>query len=161
MYSADTVKHSLQYLYRGTVFKCGNDGKTVERLLRRLNFSTLAAAFSQRTERVYAYQTWEKENSPLEFRGQDLFGQPAVLLYEDLFYFTVRWTSLCLRTTDRAFEIWLKEDGNLVTVSRMGVNYDKGAYKTEFREIRGYPYVSGLELNLERLTEELLALCGE
>ena len=58
MYSADTVKRSLQYLYRGTVFKCGNDSKTVERLLKRLNFAALAAAFSQRTKRVYAYQTW-------------------------------------------------------------------------------------------------------
>lgn len=160
MYSADMVKNSLRYLYRGAVHEAGYDRKTVKRLLKRLNYAALAAAFSQRTERVYAYQTWDRETSPLEFRGQDLFGQPAVMLYEDLFFFTVRWTSLCLRTADRAYEIWLKEDGNLVTVSRMGVNYDKGEFKTEFREIRGYPYVCGLELNLERLTEELMALYG-
>ena len=159
MYSADLVKKSLRYLYRSAVHEAGYESGAVERLLGRLDFAALADAFSQRTRHIYAYQTWEREAAPLEFRGQDLFGQSAVLLYEDVCFFTIRWTALWLRTMERAFEIWLKEDGNLVTASRVGLNWDKGAFRTEFREIRGFPYVCGLELRLERLTEELLALC--
>ena len=161
MYSAELVRHAMRYLYRGAVHENGYDRAAVERLLKRLDFTALASVFSQQARRVYAYQTWDRDASPLEFRGQDLFGKTAVLVYEDLFFYTMRWTSLWLRTAERAYEIWLKEDGNLVTVSRVGVNHNRGEFKTEFREIRGFPYVCGMELNLERLTEELLALCGD
>ena len=155
MYSVRTVKNSLRYLYRGAIHENGYPRDTVDELLRELDFKALSAVFRRNARRVYAYDTRENHAVPLEYRGKDLFGKQAVLVYED--------TLSCVMGTvlsSHAYEVWLKEDGNFVTVSRVSVNYERGNYETEFREIRGYPWGCGLDLNLERLTAELRELCG-
>ena len=155
MYSEETVRNSVRYLYQGAVHECGCSEDTVEDLLKKLDYHALASVFQKNARRVYAYDTREGQSVSVEYRGQDLFGQRAVPLYE---------TMLCcgagIVTASHTYEVWLKEDGNLVTVSCVAVNYERGEYETAFREIRGYPFGCDLELNLERLTRELRELYG-
>ena len=46
-------------------------------------------------------------------------------------------------------------------VARVSVDCGGGAYCTEYREDKGDPWESGMNLDLELLTEELLALSAE
>ena len=156
MYSEKPVKNSLRYLYRGAIHEAGYAGEAVELLLNRLDYAALAAAFQQRAERVYAYQIRDGESTPMSFHGRDLLEQQAVRLYENASVPASKTSGEI--ETGGSFEIWMKEDGNLVTLYCVSVRFEKGGFKTEYREIRGYPFVRGLTLNLERLTEELRGL---
>ena len=156
MYSEKLVKNSLRYLYQGAIHEAGYAGETVELLLGQLDYAALADAFQQRAERVYAYQIRDGESPQLNFLGRDLLEQRAVRLYENASVPASKTSGEI--ETDGSFEIWMKEDGNLVTVYCVSVRFEKSGYKTEYREIRGYPFVRGLTLNLERFTEELQGL---
>ena len=138
MFSEHTLKYSLRYLYRGAVHEYGCNEKDANALLEQLDFRKLASAFRQKARRVYAFEALKDGVSPPEFRGRDLFGQWAVRVYNDV-------TPLkddSLPTLSRAWEVWMKEDGNLVTVSCI-TNTD--SCETRFREICGYPF--GCALN--------------
>lgn len=148
MFSEHTLKYSLRYLYRGAVHEYGCNEKDANALLEQLDFRKLASAFRQKARRVYAFEALKDGVSPLEFRGRDLFGQWAVRVYNDV-------TPLkddSLPTLSRAWEVWMKEDGNLVTVSCI-TNTD--SCETRFREICGYPFGCALNPKLEDVTEQL------
>ncbi len=148
MFSEHTLKYSLRYLYRGAVHEYGCNEKDANALLEQLDFRKLASAFRQKARRVYAFEALKDGVSPPEFRGRDLFGQWAVRVYNDV-------TPLkddSLPTLSRAWEVWMKEDGNLVTVSCI-TNTD--SCETRFREICGYPFGCALNPKLEDVTEQL------
>ena len=148
MFSEHTLKYSLRYLYRGAVHEYGCNEKDADALLEQLDFRKLASAFRQKARRVYAFEALKDGVSPPEFRGRDLFGQWAVRVYNDV-------TPLkddSLPTLSRAWEVWMKEDGNLVTVSCI-TNTD--SCETRFREICGYPFGCALNPKLEDVTEQL------
>ncbi len=148
MFSEHTLKYSLRYLYRGAVHEYGCNEKDANALLEQLDFRKLASAFRQKARRVYAFETLKDGFSLPEFRGRDLFGQWAVRVYNDV-------TPLkddSLPTLSRAWEVWMKEDGNLVTVSCI-TNTD--SCETRFREICGYPFGCALNPKLEDVTEQL------
>ena len=148
MFSEHTLKYSLRYLYRGAVHEYGCSEKDADALLKQLDFRKLASAFRQKARRVYAFEALKDGVSPPEFRGRDLFGQWAVRVYNDV-------TPLkddSLPTLSRAWEVWMKEDGNLVTVSCI-TNTD--SCETRFREICGYPFGCALNPKLEDVTEQL------
>lgn len=148
MFSEHTLKYSLRYLYRGAVHEYGCSEKDANALLEQLDFRKLASAFRQKARRVYAFEALKDGVSPPEFRGRDLFGQWAVRVYNNV-------TPLkddSLPTLSRAWEVWMKEDGNLVTVSCI-TNTD--SCETRFREICGYPFGCALNPKLEDVTEQL------
>ena len=148
MFSEHTLKYSLRYLYRGAVHEYGCNEKDANALLEQLDFRKLASAFRQKARRVCAFEALKDGVSPPEFRGRDLFGQWAVRVYNDV-------TPLkddSLPTLSRAWEVWMKEDGNLVTVSCI-TNTD--SCETRFREICGYPFGCALNPKLEDVTEQL------
>ena len=148
MFSEHTLKYSLRYLYRGAVHEYDCNEKDANALLEQLDFRKLASAFRQKARRVYAFETLKDGFSLPEFRGRDLFGQWAVRVYNDV-------TPLkddSLPTLSRAWEVWMKEDGNLVTVSCI-TNTD--SCETRFREICGYPFGCALNPKLEDVTEQL------
>ena len=148
MFSEHTLKYSLRYLYHGAVHEYGCNEKDANALLEQLDFRKLASAFRQKARRVYAFETLKDGFSLPEFRGRDLFGQWAVRVYNDV-------TPLkddSLPTLSRAWEVWMKEDGNLVTVSCI-TNTD--SCETRFREICGYPFGCALNPKLEDVTEQL------
>ena len=150
MYDTRTVQHSIRYLYRGTIHEHGCAPETVNALLRQVDCKALAVVFNRDARRVYAYETQGKRPLSLLYRGQDLFGQRAVRIYEDVDAFTSG-----LPSASHAMEVWLKEDGNLVTTACVRQHYNPGEYDTEYREIQGYPWGCALDLKLEALTENL------
>lgn len=155
MYDARTVRNSMRYLFRGAVHEHGYKPETVNALLREVDCAALAAVFRRAARRVYAFETRGRHPLPPLYRGQDLFGQWAVRIYEDVDAFTSG-----LPSARHALEVWLKEDGNLVTAACVRTHYDSGEYDTEYREIQGWPWGCGLELKLEVLTENLRQMCA-
>ena len=90
------------------------------------------------------------------YRGGDLFGQRATLLYED---YEQSWSGIV--TTDRSYELWLLEDMSLVTVACVSLDCGDGEYVTEYREIKeGGPWHTEIHLDLDELAERLDDLCG-
>ena len=154
MYDTRTVRNSIRYLYRGAIHEHGYAQETVSALLREVDCKSLAAVFRKAARRVYAFETRGRHPLSLLYRGQDLFGQRAVRIYKDVDAFTSGFPS-----ASHALEVWLKEDGNLVTAACVRMHYDPGDYDTEYREIQGYPWGCGLELKLEALTENLRQMC--
>ena len=148
MFSEHTVKYSLRYLYRGAVHEYGCEEKSVDTLLQQLNCRKLASAFRQKARRVYAFETLKEGASSPEFRGRDLFDQWAVRIYEDV----TPLKNDALPTLSRTWEIWLKEDGNLMTISCI---INKDSVETRFREVCGYPFGCDLKLKLENVTAHL------
>ena len=155
MYDTRTVRNSIRYLYRGAIHEHGYAQETVSALLREVDCKALAAVFRKAARRVYAFETRGRHPLSLLYRGQDLFGQRAVRIYEDVDAFTSG-----LPSASHALEVWMKEDGNLVTAACVRTHYDPGDYDTEYREIQGYPWGCGLELKLEALTENLRQMCA-
>ena len=150
MYSVRTVKNALRYFYRGAIHENGYARETADALLEKLDFKALSSVFRKDAQRVYAYEIRMKRPLPLEYRGKNLFGLRAAPLYEN----ALSCVMGPLMFT-HAHEVWLKEDGNIATVSRITVNYEQVGCETAFREICGYPFGCGLDLNLERLSDEL------
>ena len=155
MYSANSVKSSIEHLYNGAIHELGYKRSAVETLLEQIDFKVLAQAVAHNAKRVYGYVVKGNVPLPLEYRGRDLLEQRAVMLYEDVDRFSIGIVVLF-----HSLELWLKEDGTLVTVSCVTVSYLGGVLRTEYREIRGYPWGCGLDLNLEVLTEELRGMCA-
>ena len=92
----------------------------------------------------------------LNYRSGELFNQRATLLYNDF--------DQCVAeavTASRTVELWLLEDMTVTAVSCLSVDYGDDDFRTRYRENKGDPWDSGMLLDLERLTEELEALCGE
>ena len=155
MLSAETVRNSLRYLYRGEIHEEGYEEQAVEDLLRTLDFDALAVEFGKCLQHVPAYTILRHGEMEREFCGRDLFDKQAVRIYEDTFHFVLEHAADSGSALAHAHEIWLLEDGNLRTVSRVTVSQDRRSLVTEYREICGYPWGCPLELKLSRLTEEL------
>ena len=147
----------MNYLYRGAAFECGGGTECAESLLKTLDFGTLARFCRRNAGRVYAYQTTGKRQLSARYRGRDLLGCRAVRIYDA--------ADSCDFGADapfasRAFELWLKENGRIVAVSCVSVNFGEDAYATEYREILGVPLRPGVRLDLDALTENLRGMRG-
>ena len=141
MFSEHTVKYSLRYLYRGAVHEYGCNEKDANALLEKLDFRKLASAFRQQARRVYAFEALKDGVSPPEFRGRDLFGQWAVCVYHK----NNQPENAKFPMLSVDWEVWMKEDGNLLTVSCILNKNNIEPLETRFREVCGYPF--GCELN--------------
>lgn len=104
---------------------------------------------------VYAYTTQGTQEKSFNYRGPELFGQKATLLYEEDDQSTME-----IAVTTRTLELWLLEDMSLVCVACVRVEYEGGEYVTEYRTIKGDPAQSEMCLDLEDLSDTLDELCG-
>ena len=155
MYSVDSVENAIRELYFTGVANDLYSREEVEHLLYGIDFLALTQAVRHRAETVYAYAAQSERPKSLNYRGQELFDRRATLLYTD---FDQRISEAV--TASRTVELWLLEDMSFSAVSRLAVDCGGGAYCTEYREKKGDPWDSGMDLDLERLTGELLALCA-
>ena len=121
-----------------------------------IDFIALTQAVRHKAKTVYSYVTQSKRSKSLNYRSTELFDQKATLLYNDF--------DQCVAeavTASRTVELWLLEDMTICAVARVSVDCGNGAYITEYRENKGNPWESGMDLNLDLLTDELLELCAE
>lgn len=156
MYSVETVESAVRELYFNGVANELYDRGEVERLLYGIDFIALTQTVRHKAGTVYAYTAQSERPKSLNYRGRELFAQRAARLYNE-FDQCVSETVVASRTV----ELWLLEDMTFCAVARVFVDCGNGAYITEYREKKGDPWESGMDLDLELLTDELLAMCAE
>ena len=156
MYSVESVESAVRELYFTGVANEEYSRGEVERLLYGIDFISLTQAVRHKAETVYAYIAQSERPKSLNYRGGELFEKRATRLYTD---FDQRVTEAV--TASRTVELWLLEDMTFSAVARVSVEVRGGAYCTENGEQKADPWESGMDLDLELLTDELIALCAE
>ena len=155
MFTVESVRNNLQWLYREGVQAAGYDGAYVEAMLRLLDFRQLAQALRAEARVVRAYEVHSDCLSAMNYMGEDLFGQRAALLGGD------SPDGLWCNGLS-CHELWMQERGTLVTTRCVAVRtrLDCGAVMlSDYRSMGKYPWQSELCLNLELLTARLRAMC--
>lgn len=155
MYSVESLENAVRNLYGTGVDRREYSEGEVERLLYGVDFIALTQAVRHKAETVYACTVRNEGPKSLNYRGGELFHQRATRLHTDFDQCTTGKA-----TVSRTLELWLLEDMTLTVTARMLVACGE-VCRTEYREDKGEPWESGMFLDLEVLTEELLALCEE
>ena len=159
MYTYDSLKNAIQNLYYSGISRADYESASVEAMLDSLDFCTLLQAVRHNAKSVHTYTTQGRAPKSFDYRSGELFDQRATRLYQDFDQAHQSGDIL----VERYYELWLLEDMHLVAVARVNVTVGGGAYVTEYREISGEygaPWDSGLRLDLEELTSDLLDMCG-
>ena len=157
MYNTQCLQFTIETLFRGGIGEHGYTDSEIRELLDELDYGSLLQGVRHNAQTVHAYAMQGRQCKAFNYRGGDLFGQRATLLYED---YEQSWSGIV--TTDRSYELWLLEDMSLVSVACVSLACDSENFITQYREVsgeRGWPWDSGLCLSLEDLTENLLEMC--
>ena len=155
MYSVDSLEYAIRGLYRSGIGEnSGLSADEVEELLDGIDFHALLQAVRHHAETVFAFATQGNQPKSFNYRGAELFGQRATLLYDDFDQSTAEAV-----LTTRSVELWLVEDMTVTAVASVSVVCEGGAYVAEYRENLGDPWASGMCLDLEELTDRLDKLC--
>ena len=155
MFTVESVRNNLQWLYREGVQAAGYDEAFVEAMLSTIDYRRLAQALRAEARIVRDYEAQSDCLCAMNYMGKDLFGERAVLLYAD--EHDGEWCG-----GFSCNELWMQERGVLVTTRCVAVRarMDCGAeIITDFRRMEKYPWQSELDLRLEVLTARLLAMC--
>ena len=156
MYNTQCLQFTIETLFRGGIGEHGYTDSEIRELLDELDYGSLLQGVRHHAQTVHAYAMQGRQCKAFNYRGGDLFGQRATLLYED---YEQSWSGIV--TTDRSYELWLLEDMSLVTVACVSLDCGDGEYVTEYREIKeGGPWHTEIHLDLDELAERLDGLCG-
>ena len=156
MYNTQCLQFTIETLFRGGIGEHGYTDSEIRELLDELDYGSLLQGVRHNAQTVHAYAMQGRQCKAFNYRGGDLFGQRAPLLYED---YEQSWSGIV--TTDRSYELWLLEDMSLVTVACVSLDCGDGEYVTEYREIKeGGPWHTEIHLDLDELAERLDGLCG-
>ena len=156
MYNTQCLQFTIETLFRGGIGEQGYTDSEIRELLDELDYGSLLQGVRHNAQTVHAYAMQGRQCKAFNYRGGDLFGQRATLLYED---YEQSWSGIV--TTDRSYELWLLEDMSLVTVACVSLDCGDGEYVTEYREIKeGGPWHTEIHLDLDELAERLDGLCG-
>ena len=157
MYNTQCLQFTIETLFRGGIGEHGYTDSEIRELLDELDYGSLLQGVRHNAQTVHAYAMQGRQCKAFNYRGGDLFGQRATLLYED---YEQSWSGIV--TTDRSYELWLLEDMSLVTVACVSLDCGDGEYVTEYREIKeGGPWHTEIHLDLDELAERLDGLCGD
>ncbi len=158
MYTVDSLESAIRELYFSGVDSADYEQASVEAMLDSIDFPSLLQAVRHQAGTAYAYTTQGKTPGAFNYRSGPLFNQRATRLYEDFDQASQTGSIVAGRT----YELWLLENMGLLAVACVSVGCDEGMYATQYREISGDcgdPWDSGLCLNLEELTSNLLDMC--
>ena len=156
MYNTQCLQFTIETLFRGGIGEHGYTDSEIRELLDELDYGSLLQGVRHNAQTVHAYAMQGRQCKAFNYRGGDLFGQRATLLYEA---YEQSWSGIV--TTDRSYELWLLEDMSLVTVACVSLDCGDGEYVTEYREIKeGGPWHTEIHLDLDELAERLDGLCG-
>lgn len=157
MYIVSSLEYVIDRLFRCGIGEPGYQEQEVEELLEGMDYYSLLQAVRHEAKTVYAYTTQGKRPQTFDYRGADLFGQRATLLYDDF-----DQSDAAQVLAERRYELWLLEDMSLVVVSCVSVDFGDGEFVTEYREIKqGDPWNTPMCLNLEELAEDLFEMFGQ
>ena len=103
MYSLDSLEYAIRELYRsGIGDNSGLSADEVEELLDGIDFHALLQAVRHHAETAFAFATQGNHPKSFNYRGAELFGQRATLLYDDFDQSTAEAV-----LTTRSVELWL------------------------------------------------------
>ena len=145
----------LTSLFRTRILEDGNPAEDAMDYLGNIDFHALTQAVQDKARTAYTYITQGMQEKSFNYRGPELFGQKATLLYVEDDQSTME-----IAVTTRTLELWLLEDMSLVCVACVRVEYEGGEYVTEYRTIKGDAAQSEMCLDLEDLSDTLDELCG-
>lgn len=151
MYIESSLEYVIDRLFRCGIGDPGYKEQEVEELLEGMDYKSLLQAVRHEAKTVYAFATDGKPPQSFDYRGADLFGQRATLLYDDF-----DQSDAAQVLAERRYELWLLEDMSLVVTACVSVDVGDGEFVTEYREIKqGDPWNTPIYLNLEDLAERL------
>ena len=156
MFTVESVKNNLEWLYREGVQAAGCDEALVVAMLDMIDYRRLAQALREEAKIVRDYEVHSDCPGAMNYMGRELFGERAVLLYAD--DPDGDWCG-----GFSCHELWMQERGMLVTTRCVAVRtrMDCGEeLLIDFRRMENYPWQSELDLNLEVLTARLVAMCA-
>ena len=154
MYIVSSLEYVIDRLFRCGVGNPGYKEQEVEELLAGMDYNSLLQAVRHEAKTVYAYATYGKPPQTFDYRGAELFGQRATLLYDDF-----DQSDAAQVLAERRYELWLLEDMSLVVVSCVSVDFAGGEFVTEYREIKqGDPWNTPMCLDLEELRNRLVEM---
>ncbi len=157
MYIVNSLEYVIDRLFRCGVGDPGYKEQEVEELLAGMDYNSLLQAVRHEAKTVHTFTTCGKPPQTFDYRGADLFGQRATLLYDDF-----DQSDAAQVLAERRYELWLLEDMSLVVVSCVSVDFAGGEFVTEYREIKqGDPWNTPMCLNLEELAENLFEMFGQ
>ena len=154
MYHVSSLEYVIDRLFRCGIGDPGYQEQEVEELLQGMDYHSLLQAVRHEARTVYAYTTQGKDPMTFDYRGADLFGQRATLLYDDF-----DQSDAAQVLAERRYELWLLEDMSLVVTACVSVNFGDGEFVTEYREIKqGDPWHTPMCLDLEELRNRLVEM---
>ena len=157
MYIVNSLEYVIDRLFRCGIGEHGYQEQEVEKLLQGMDYNSLLQAVRHNAQTVHTYTTQGKLPQSFNYRGADLFGQRATLLYDDF-----DQSDAAQVLVERRYELWLLEDMSLVVVSCVSVDFEDGEFVTEYREIKqGDPWDTPMCLSLEDLRERLGEMFGQ
>lgn len=132
MYKVKYLQEELTSLFRTRILEDGNPAEDAMDYLGNIDFHALTQAVQDKARTAYTYITQGMQEKSFNYRGPELFGQKATLLYVEDDQSTME-----IAVTTRTLELWLLEDMSLVCVACVRVEYEGGEYVTEYRTIKG------------------------
>ena len=154
MYSVDSLQDAIERLFYDGVGEHDYTEAEVKLLLECIDYEALLQAVRHNAQTVHTYTTQGKAPKSFNYRGGDLFGQRATLLYDE-----AAQSHTASVIASRIYELWLLEDMTLTVVACVGVDYGNGEYVTKYREIKhGDPWESGMYLDLDELSTVLFTM---
>lgn len=154
MYDMDCLKAEITRLFYARMDRGGHTPEEIRQYLGGLDFQALTQTVRDRARTVYAYTTQGRHEKSFNYRGEELFGQRATLLYAEDDQSTAE-----AAVTTRTLELWLLEDMGLAAVACITVDYENGEYITEYRAMKGDPAECEMCLDLEELAQALDQMC--
>ena len=156
MYIVSSLEYVIDRLFRCGVGDPGYKEQEVEELLAGMDYTSLLQAVRHEAKTVHTFTTCGKPPQTFDYRGADLFGQQAVMIYDTVGQFF----SIGPVFSTRNFELWLLEDMQIAIVVHIYVSLNGDEYEADYRESKGIaPKDCGKYLNLEILSDMLDELC--
>ena len=114
MYKVKYLQEELTSLFRTRILEDGNPAEDAMDYLGNIDFHALTQAVQDKARTAYTYITQGMQEKSFNYRGPELFGQKATLLYVEDDQSTME-----IAVTTRTLELWLLEDMSLVCVWNM------------------------------------------
>ena len=118
MYKVKYLQEELTSLFRTRILEDGNPAEDAMDYLGNIDFHALTQAVQDKARTAYTYITQGMQEKSFNYRGPELFGQKATLLYVEDDQSTME-----IAVTTRTLELWLLEDMSLVCVACVRIRH--------------------------------------
>ena len=142
-----------------SLFRAGandlNSPDEMEDLLEDINFTALSQILWDQRETVYEYCVNSGSRRAMEYRGNVLLEQAALLCFD------VRDVTNEGAEAVHSLELWLQDDMTLTVISCFRIRFGAGKYETEYRTQKFHNWKEeDMEIDFPALADQLEAMCS-